>query len=122
MGKITSVSYAELGLVLSIRTSGDVPTNFASPEIVIVHPDARAGGWLKAGEVGISLEGKGVDISKIKLPYETVQIIKGIYEKYIGKDCRVYFNSGYKGEKDQSGVGEYAVPGLYNDTIAESKK
>ncbi len=115
MGEISNVSYSDLGETLSLELSGDVPTNFNSPNIVMVHPDSKHEGWIGKGKIGFTLTGEGVPISKIPLPAEAINLIKEIYQEYTGEEYREYMQRAtLEGQQDAT---PFAVPGLYNKIV-----
>ena len=120
IGEVKEVGWSNLGKVMSVTLSGDVPTNFQQMNIVIVHPDSDSPGWIGLGGIGVTMEGNGTSISSIPLPQETVNIIRDIYTKYVGKGPDGYQSFNIK--DNGSDVTQYAVPGLYNDILAQKNK
>lgn len=113
MGSVQQISYSNLGKTLSIDVTGDVPTNFEVANIIIVHPDAEHDGWIGKGKIGFTLNGKGVDISKIPLPGETLEMVRRVYAQYTGKELREHVYQ-------ENDINTYANMGLYN-SIVEAK-
>jgi len=107
VGKIQGISYSDLGKTLSINVNGDVPTNFSSAEIVIVHPDSDKAGWIGKGQIGFVLQGEGVDISRIPLPEQTIVLIKKIYQKYTDKAPDLRFDTQYGDDASKFTLGLY---------------
>ena len=120
LGKIVRIGYSDLGRTLLIELSGDVPTNFQTAHVVIVHPDSEREGWIGKGNIGFTLGGGGVPISKIPLPAETINLIKTIYREYTGEESREYTNrETIEGSNDAT---PFAVPGLYNQIVQKEEK
>ncbi len=115
LGSIENVTYSDLGDVLILEMSGDVPTNFIAPNIVIVHPNAERDGWIGRGKIGLTLAGGGVPIEKIPLTSETVKKIQEIYQEYTGKENRDYF---YR----EDDANKFAVMGAFNDIVEKAER
>lgn len=120
LGKLYKVSYSNLGQTLILKMTGDVPTSMKNCDIVIVHPNSDNGGWVGIGKIGFVLECEGVDISKITLPIQTVEILKKIYTEYTDISCNIIFKTGVNITKDNDAT-QFAKFDFYRDEIKEAR-
>lgn len=103
------ISYSNLGKTLTIQFSGDVPTGFNPGFFVFVHPssDIRKG-WLKPGEIGITLNGQGKSISGLEFPKATADVLQNVALRYFGDS--VFING-------RSDISPFAEMGYYQNRI-----
>ncbi len=105
-----SISYSQVGQVLSIHFSGDVPTGFQPGEFVLVHPSYNGLGWLKPNEIGLILNGSGKNISKLRFPKSTVEVLDQISVIYLGRKSNAFADT-------DTDVSKYATTGYYQQQI-----
>ncbi len=92
LGNIYNVTYSHLGECLSLDFNGDVPVAMKPAQIVMVHPDARYGGWVGTGNIALNtfIHGSAL-IEKVPLCSEAVNMLKEIYSLYTGHEFKGTF-------------------------------
>jgi len=107
------ISYSDLGKVLTIQFSGDVPTGFNPGYFVFLHPSSDKKGWLKPGEIGIILNGQGKSINSLEFPKATADVLKNVALRYFGDS--VFING-------RSDLSPFAEMGYYQNRILNENK
>lgn len=102
------ISYSDLGKVLTIQFSGDVPTGFNPGYFVFLHPSSDKKGWLKPGEIGIILNGQGKSINSLEFPKATADVLQNVALRYFGDS--VFING-------KSDLTPFAEMGYYQNRI-----
>jgi hypothetical protein len=83
---IMKINYSEVGKILTVVFSGDVPTGFNKGSFVFLHQTCTQNGWLNHGEVGLILNGEGVNVNKIDFPLDAAKTLRDIATKYFNHD------------------------------------